>query len=370
MPTDLGHFADYTHLTALRAPRPTLLTYNSKDDCCFESGYALPPLTKAAAPIYRLFGGPDRLRTHINDDPGTHNFLVDNREALYAMLRDHFFAGRADFPVREIPSDAEVKTIDQLRVEIPTNNATFNSLARVEAAQLSTGSLKPTSSPSKHWQSQQRRALHQLIRATNYVVAAEQMGASREGDNEAVFWRLRLGNEWTIPVTEHTRGKPVGTVILVGDRGRHSLGSYADRLLANRQRVLAVDPCLIGECRVDAGGYLFSLLIDCVGARSLGVEASQLAAVARWADERFHSPALLAIGPRMAVAGLAAAALEPQTIRAAETVNVRSLRSLISEDRSIGEFPELFCFGLFREFDLPELTWLVAPRPLKVLTGP
>jgi hypothetical protein len=72
----------------------------------------------------------------------------------------------------------------------------------------------------------------------------------------------------------------------------------------------------------------------------------------------------------MAVAGLAAAALEPQTIRAAETVNVRSLRSLISEDRSIGEFPELFCFGLFREFDLPELTWLVAPRPLKVLTGP
>src|SRR5262249_1004281 len=55
-PCDLGTVADYTHLTALMAPRPTLLTYNSKDDCCFESGYALPPLLEAAAPIFKLFG--------------------------------------------------------------------------------------------------------------------------------------------------------------------------------------------------------------------------------------------------------------------------------------------------------------------------
>jgi hypothetical protein len=42
------------------APRPALLTYNSKDECCFESGYALQPLLDAARPVYRLFGRDER----------------------------------------------------------------------------------------------------------------------------------------------------------------------------------------------------------------------------------------------------------------------------------------------------------------------
>jgi len=40
-PNDLATLADYTHLTAMMAPRPTLLTKNVKDDCCFASGHAL-----------------------------------------------------------------------------------------------------------------------------------------------------------------------------------------------------------------------------------------------------------------------------------------------------------------------------------------
>src|SRR5207302_8351436 len=55
-PTDLATVADYTHLTAMRAPRPTLLTYNAKDNCCFESGYALPPLLRAADPVFKRLG--------------------------------------------------------------------------------------------------------------------------------------------------------------------------------------------------------------------------------------------------------------------------------------------------------------------------
>ena len=45
-PCDLATVADYTTLTAMMAPRPTLLTYNGKDNCCFEAGYALPPLLR------------------------------------------------------------------------------------------------------------------------------------------------------------------------------------------------------------------------------------------------------------------------------------------------------------------------------------
>ena len=35
--TDFRDGQDYTHLTAMRAPRPTLLIYNAEDDCCFRA---------------------------------------------------------------------------------------------------------------------------------------------------------------------------------------------------------------------------------------------------------------------------------------------------------------------------------------------
>ena len=84
-PCDLATLADYTHLTAMMAPRAILLTYNAKDECCFEAGYALPPLLEAAQPVFNLFGQQNRLRSHINYDPGTHNYERDNREAFYRM---------------------------------------------------------------------------------------------------------------------------------------------------------------------------------------------------------------------------------------------------------------------------------------------
>jgi len=92
-PCDLGTVADYTHLTAMRAPRPTLLTFNSKDDCCFASGHALTPLMEAARPIFGLYGAENALRSHVNDVPGTHNYEKENREEFYKMAGDFFFPG-------------------------------------------------------------------------------------------------------------------------------------------------------------------------------------------------------------------------------------------------------------------------------------
>src|SRR5262249_20151928 len=83
-PTDLATIADYTHLTAMMAPRPTLLTYNAKDQCCFEAGYALPPLLEAAKPVFRLFGEETALRWHVNDNPGTYNYVKDKRQVIYS----------------------------------------------------------------------------------------------------------------------------------------------------------------------------------------------------------------------------------------------------------------------------------------------
>ena len=133
-PNDLGTMADYCHLTAMRAPRPTLLTNNSKDDCCFASGHALPPLLEAAKPIFRLYGKEDALRSHVNDDPGTHNYEIDNRQAFYRMVGDFFYPGSKEFDPKEIPSDKEVKTKQQLEVPLPAKNEDFHSLAMAIAS--------------------------------------------------------------------------------------------------------------------------------------------------------------------------------------------------------------------------------------------
>src|SRR4051794_21598903 len=84
-PCDLATVTDYAQMTAMMAPRAALLTYNASDNCCFAAGHALPPLLEAATPIFSLYGKPENLRSHVNTDPGTHNYFLDNRQAHYRM---------------------------------------------------------------------------------------------------------------------------------------------------------------------------------------------------------------------------------------------------------------------------------------------
>src|SRR5205823_4866671 len=116
-PTDFAMYGDYAHLTALLAPRPTLLTYNTKDDCCFIAANSLPRLLATALPIYRLYGREGNLHAHVNHEPGTHNYERDNREAFYRLVAEHFYASDPSFQRREIPSDDEVKKPEELHVE-------------------------------------------------------------------------------------------------------------------------------------------------------------------------------------------------------------------------------------------------------------
>ena len=57
-------------------PRPTLLTFNLHDACCFEGDYALEPLMNAVRPIFRLY---DREAVA----PGPHQ----RRSTRHAQLR-------------------------------------------------------------------------------------------------------------------------------------------------------------------------------------------------------------------------------------------------------------------------------------------
>jgi hypothetical protein len=366
-PCDLGTVADYTHLTAMMAPRPTLLTYNSKDDCCFEAGYVLPALRAAAEPVFQLYGKKDRLRSHVNDDPGNHNYEKDNRQAFYRMLGDHFYAGSKDFDSREIPCDKEVKSKEELAVDLLAHNADFHTLALALAARLPEDAALPTErDAARRWQENRRKRLHKLVNAREYQVTATKTATEDRGGTQAAYWQLRMGKEWTVPVVELGRGQPQGTAILLNDAGRRTDAANAERLLAGGSRVLAADLFYLGESHIPDHDWLFALMVATVGERPLGLQASQLVALARWAAKDSGQPVtVIATGPRTALAALVAAGLEPKAIARVELEGcLASLKEVIEQNRSVDQTPELFCFGLLKHFDVKYLTALAAPRPV------
>ncbi|MBI3851190.1 MAG: hypothetical protein HY298_13085 [Verrucomicrobia bacterium] len=367
-PCDLATVVDYTHLTAMRAPRPTLLTFNAKDDCCFASDHALQPLWDAALPIFKLYAKEQNLRSHINYDPGTHNFEKDNREAHYAMLGDAFYPRDGGFARMEIPSETELKTKEQLQVPLPENNANFNSLAIELSRKLPRHPEIPTGKAAlSRWQKANRGKLRAIVHVKDYSVAATKTGDEEKDGVNTSFWKLRLGDDWSVPVVELSRGEPKGTTILFADEGRKSLAAEAERLVAGGQRVLAVDLFYFGEAKVAQRDYLFALLVAAVGERPLGLQASQLNAVAHWSKtQHAHEPvSVVAVGPRSSLIALIAAGVEPQGVDNLELRNpLGSLKEVIEKNWSVEQKPELFCFGLLEAFDLKQLEALVAPRPI------
>jgi hypothetical protein len=177
-----------------------------------------------------------------------------------------------------------------------------------------------------------------------------------------------MGDDWTAPAVELSPANPRSTVILVADGGRASAGPQARQLLAEGKRVLALDPFYFGESKITTRDWLFALLVAGLGDRPLGIEASQVAAAARWLQtERRSGPvAILSVGPRSSLFSLVAAALEPGAIASLEGKNaMSSLKDVIRQDLTVDKFPELFCFGLLEEFDIPELSALVSQHPAK-----
>ncbi len=368
-PCDLATVADYTHLTALLAPRPALLTYNFKDDCCFASSHALPPLLEAAAPIYRLFQKESFLRSHINYEPGTHNFEKENREQLYRLMGDHFFAGQTNFRAEEIPCADEVKTKEQLHVELPAGNADFHSLAMGLITNLPRQAELPRDTwAAQRWQQTRRTALHEIVRTRNYQARGESVGTAEQNGIKAKYWRVQVGGIWTVPVVELSQGEPTNTVLLVSEVGRSNLVDEAARLVGTGQRVLAVDPFYFGESKIKSRDHLYALFVAAVGERPLGIQASQLIGLARWSQGEHQSGpvTLVAVGPRSSVLALVAAALEESAIAGVEASGaLGSLKEVIEQDWMVSERPELFCFGLLEQFDLKHLVGLIAPRPVE-----
>jgi len=262
-PSDLATVADYNHLTALLAPRPSLLTFNMKDNCCFAAPHAIPPLARAATPIFSVFDEEDNLRFHVNLNPGDHNYGQDNRQAFYRLIGDHWFTDDPDFDPAEIAVSDEIKTAEELHVPLPENNRTLHSIAMDLSADLPQVPERPDNLDEQAWQNQRRKELRGLVKPITGKVITEQIRSESHNGISASFHQLRLADAWTVPVVvlePKDAQNSQGTALLMADSGRadEKTEAVANKLLNDGHRVVAFDPFFFGESVPSERDYLWA----------------------------------------------------------------------------------------------------------------
>ena len=220
------------------------------------------------------------------------------------------------------------------------------------------------------WQSRARRQLQQRVRIPELTVVSELVHQESKNGIEASFWKLKMGGHWTVPAVELAQKENTGTVILVGDGGKKTLGAKAKHFLDSGYRVLAVDPFYFGESSIAQKDFLFALLISSIGERPLGIQAGQLIGISNWIKKN-HEETTVTIatqGARSSLFALIAAGLGGQSIDGLVLHgSMGSLKEIIENNGSVDKTPELFCFGLLERFDIEQLVALAAPRSIEFI---
>ncbi len=372
-PTDMGTVADYVHLTAMLAPRFALSIANAKDNCCFPADRVRTFVYEPIIPVYALYGKPERLAFHVNEDPGTHNYDKDNRQAFYRFVNRHFLpeAQRKD---DEIPIDGEMRTQAELSIEYLPDNGSYHTLA-AQAMQTLPTSTAPANDAAavESWAKGTRESLRKVIRlsgAATQPVSAPESDAKVPAPSGAKTQSrlLKIADRWTLPIVIHEPDAAAGTTLILADGGRDSVADLVNKAVQARQRTVVADLLLTGECnRVEPAPYLWSLLIAALGQRSLGIQVEQLQAVLGFIEsDQVKRPVQIITRGRMSgLAALVLAALEPQRVTRIELHQMdRSLKDLLAKKVDGTAAPSVFCTGLLKVADIPNLIDLARPTQI------
>ena len=371
VPSDFLTVADYSHITALFAPRPALLIYNRQDQCCFLPERALPATYDPALPAYRLFGAKSHFQFYINEVPGTHNYEQDNRRRFYRFLNEHFQLERP-LSEEEAPCEEELHAKEELYVGLPEDNATFASLAMALLEQQEHSPIPEDGTPAfDTWQQEQRVLLDTVARPR--AIEWKTISSERADNNDvrAAFYELTSG-DWTLRAAHLI---PAGAdshavTLFIADTGIEKMKSLIDKKLENQKAVLLVDPMFMGTNKPNgAQADKLAMVFESLGVRVLGLQAGQLRGMFDWAERELAIKELTVAcdGWNASVAGLMAGALEPGTTRLKNITLLQApetLKSLITEQVNYTEKPALFCYGLLKHFDLNALMALCRPVPV------
>ncbi len=368
IPTDFFAGVDYSHLTAMRAPRATLVIFNAEDDCCFRAPIVKPYVFDQVLPFFALFGKPDNLKWHENRDPGTHNYQLDNRLQAY-----HFFTHHFGLPAvqDEIPQDAEIKTYNDLVVGLPKNNLNILGLAKQLALGIERPAIPNTANSKSEWVRSEREKLRDLVR---YQPASLKhpwaVANTKDKGVETRSYRFELNNGpsatgiWVKAITSPDNAP---ATLVLKDEGKDSAAAEVSERVNRGEQVLALDLLFTGDASpedtpaTEKPQYLAQLMAT-MGDRPLGIEVGQLIAITQWLRKTGHTGTtrLECTGMRNQVRALVASALEP-TLYSEVVVHqgIRSLSYLLDAPILFDRAPDLFCLDLYKKFDLDRLAALV-----------
>jgi hypothetical protein len=375
--TDLLDGQDYSHLSALMAPRPTLLAHNAEDDCCFRAPLVKPLLYDAVRPIYKLYGKENVFQWHENRDPGTHNYQLDNRLQAYRFFSNHF-----NLP--PIESDdltgVALNSYDELVVGLPKENLTILGLARQLAGTLKRQPIPQEAGARSAWVAGERKKLETLVRLKPLAIKRDWTVANTKSkgvETQSYLFEMNNGLSANGVWLRALDAPDNGTISLVlHDKGKRAAGEPVSDRVNRGDQVLAVDLVFHGDAwwirspatpERETGPWAYIQMLHGTGDRALGLEVAQLLEITRWLQTRAAATKirLESTGMRNQVVAIVAAALRPGLF--SEVVirdGIRSLNYLLDTPVEYQMAPDLFCLDLFKEFDLDRLEALILPTKI------
>jgi dienelactone hydrolase len=386
---DMRAVADYAQLMTLRAPRPTLMIYNSMDECCFRAGVVKQGVYSDILPYFALTNGSGNLEWYENENPGTHNYQIDSREQSYRFFDSVFHLNVSS--TEDPDTDTEVQDYADLVVGVPEKNLTIVGIARQMAQSIH---HDPPAQVDAAWVKNQRQQLQEVVRfAPVTVTHAWPVSATHEKNLVTRSYRFEFSNGLSasgVLLESSVRPQNGGTTLLISDTGREAMSIEAGNDLDRGQRVLVFDPLFFGDSVPGTtdrpATSLISQMLNTVGERPLGLEAAQIAAIARWLQEDSidgsatpgnrnppPSPAaeplrVVTNGPRGETAAIVSTAIMPELFTSVESRNaIPSLAEIYKRPLSYREVPDLMCLDLYRDFDFSTLTLIAAPVKIDLL---
>lgn len=378
---DFRQDADYAQLIAMRAPRPTLLIYNAMDDCCFRAGIVKQGVYSDIKPFFSLYGKADDLQWHMNLDPATHNYGLDNRQASYKFFDSAFHLNVS--AEEDADTATEVKSYQDLVVGLPKDNLTILGLAQSFAKAIH------HEVPADHgteWAQSQRDLLRKVARYAAVTVShAWPINATHERGVESTGYRFDFSNGLSatgVLFRGITTPETAPITVVFADSDKASTVDDVANDVDRGQRVLMFDPLFFGENIPGDNPDVtaFTQLLNSIGERTLGLEAAQLTAVIDWLSKDLDhgSPTprsggqennipvrpvrILTTGPRSETVAMVSAALNPELFLAIEARQaIPSFSYAFDHPLTYANAPELMCLDLYRDFDFNTLTAIASP---------
>jgi hypothetical protein len=334
-----------------------------------------------------LYGKPDNLQWYGNQDPGTHNYQIDSREASYQFFDSVF---HLDAPAKEyVDTDTEVRSYSDLVVGLPDDNLTILGLARSFAKSIH---HEVPQQPGAQWMQSQRERLREVARYTPVKVShAWLINATHESKVESHSYRFEFSNGLSatgVLFRSVNAPETAATTVLISDLGMASTVDEVGNDVSRGQRVLVLDPLFFGQNIPGASdGEVpgIAQMLTSLGQRPLGLEAAQVTAVVRWLGEdldhgsptpqsvspNLPEPAppvrIVTTGPRAETVAMTAAALEPDLFEQLDLQqSISSLSDVFEHPSAYIKTPEMMCLDLFHDFDFNTLAIIASPAKVKL----